>query len=88
LSQRPPASAKAAAQVTNKDTKAIAIAGQTGIAQFGAMLDNKASGSDWYANVAASFKAILVDGKNISTTLDKAATAVKKNFVAGAKDLR
>jgi maltose-binding protein MalE len=88
LSSRPPASAKAAAQVTNKDTKAIALAGQTGIAQFGAMLDNKASGSDWYANVAASFKAILVDGKNISTTLDKAATAVKKNFVAGAKDLR
>ena len=88
LSQRPPASAKAAAGVSSANTKAIALAGQKGIPQIGAMLDNKISGSNWYDTVIAAFKSILNNGANISTTLDKAATAVKKNFVEGAKSLK
>ena len=88
LSQRPPASAKAAAQVSNANTKAVALAGQKGIPQIGAMLDNKISGSNWYDTVIAAFKGILNSGKDVSSTLDKAATAVKKNFVEGAKSLK
>lgn len=88
LSQRPPASKAAAAKVTNANTKAVALAGQTGIPQIGAMLDDKTSGSNWYDTVIAAFKSILINGKSVDATLDKAAAAVKKNFVNGAKALK
>jgi len=85
-SSRPPANTAAGAVIKDARTTGIANAAKTGTPQFGAILDNKAGGSNWYDVVGSVFTNILVKGENVDKTLDDAAVILRKNFADAAKN--
>lgn len=87
LSKRPPANSLAARLVTDRQTVAIARAGQTGTPQVGALLDDKTGGANWYDVTGDIFKKILNEGANVDTTLDSAAQVLLRNFEAARRNL-
>jgi hypothetical protein len=85
-SSRPPANTAAGAVIKDARTTGIANAAKTGTPQFGAILDNKAGGSNWYDVLGSVFTNILVKGENVDKTLDDAAVILRKNFADAAKN--
>lgn len=81
-----PSPHKQVAGVQSKTLKGFAQAmAKTATPQLNNLLGNSAGGSDYYAVLSDAWNRILVKGANPTTVLNKAATVLKKNFAAGAK---
>ena len=83
-SQRPLAHITAAAQTKDKNAQGIGASSANSIRQDSPVLDDKTGGSSWY-NVTDDAMKDIFAGKDIDTTLDKAAAVLKKNFANAAK---
>ena len=82
--QRPLAHITAAAKTKDKNAAGIGAASANSIGQINGALGNKTGGADWYAVLEDAMKDIFA-GKDVSTTLDKGAAVLKKNFADHAK---
>lgn len=82
-----PSPHKQVASVQNKTLKGFAQAmAKTATPQLNNLLGNSAGGSNYYDVLTDVWNRILVKGANPTTVLNKAATVLKKNFAAGAKE--
>jgi len=81
--QRPLAHISAAAKTKDDTASGVGAGAKNAIKQLGA-LDDKTGGSNWYAVGEDAMKDIFA-GKDASTTLDKAADVLSKNFANFAK---
>jgi maltose-binding protein MalE len=82
-SQRPLAHISAAAKTKDKNAQGIGASSANSIRQLAA-LDDKTGGASWYDVAGDALKDIFA-GKDIDSTLDKAAVVLKKNFANFAK---
>jgi maltose-binding protein MalE len=82
--QRPLAHITAAAKTKGKNPQGIGASSANSIRQMSNVLDDKTGGADWYGVTGDAMKDIFA-GKDIDTTLDKAAAVLKKNFANAAK---
>ena len=87
LSQRPPASSRAVAQVTDPLTLGVGQAAAAGQPQIDVLLNDSTGGTNWYDTLTAMYKAIFEQGKDASTSINAAAAIVQKNFTHGAAGL-
>jgi arabinogalactan oligomer/maltooligosaccharide transport system substrate-binding protein len=85
-SNRPPASLAALANIASADTKAFVKAAASGMPQYGAYLDNKKSGNNWYDILGGVYTDIFVKGKDASATLDSAAPLLLANWADASKN--
>jgi hypothetical protein len=85
-SQRPLAHISAAAKTKDKNAQGIGASSANAVKQISAALDDKTGGASWYDVAGDALKDIFA-GKDIDTTLDKAAVVLSKNFANAAKDL-
>ncbi len=81
--QRPLAHISAAAKTKDKEAQGIGASSANSIRQLAA-LDDKTGGASWYDVAGDALKDIFA-GKDINSTLDKAAAVLKKNFANFAK---
>ena len=81
--QRPLAHLSAAAKTTDATAAGIGASAANSVKQLAA-LDDKTGGANWYDVTGDAFKDIFA-GKGVSTTLDKAADVLAKNFANAAK---
>lgn len=82
-----PSPHKQVAAVQSKTLKGFAQAmAATATPQLNNLLGNSAGGSNYYDVLSDAWNRILVKGADPSTVLNKAATVLKKNFAAGAKE--
>jgi len=82
-SQRPLAHISAAAKTKDKDAQGIGASSANAVRQLAA-LDDKTGGANWYDVSDNALKDIFA-GKDVDTTLDKAAGVLAKNFANWAK---
>ena len=82
-SQRPLAHISAAAKTKDKDAAGVGAASVNAIRQLAA-LDDNTGGANWYSVGEDAIKDIFA-GKDVDTTLDKAAVVLAKNFANFAK---
>jgi len=87
LSQRPPASAAAVAQVSDPLTLGVGKAAAAGQPQIDALLNDSTGGTNWYDTLGAMYKAMFEQGKDPATTINAAAAIVQKNFTHAAAGL-
>jgi hypothetical protein len=85
-SQRPLAHISAAAKTKDKNAQGIGASSANAVKQLSAALDDKTGGASWYDVAGDALKDIFA-GKDIDTTLDKAAVVLSKNFANAAKDM-
>jgi maltose-binding protein MalE len=85
-SQRPLAHISAAAKTKDKNAQGIGASSANAVKQISAALDDKTGGASWYDVAGDALKDIFA-GKDIDTTLDKAAVVLSKNFANAAKDM-
>ena len=83
-SQRPLAHIEAAADTKDADAAGLGQASRNAVQQLNAPLGDKTGGADWYAVSDDALKDIFA-GKDLNTTLDKAAAILAKNFANAAK---
>ncbi len=83
-SQRPLAHLEAAAKTKDVDAAGLGQASRNAVQQLNAPLGDKTGGADWYAVSDDALKDIFA-GKDLNTTLDKAAAILAKNFANAAK---
>ncbi len=83
-SQRPLAHIEAAAETKDEDAAGLGQASRNAVQQLNAPLGDKTGGADWYAVSDDALKDIFA-GKDLNTTLDKAAAILAKNFANAAK---
>jgi arabinogalactan oligomer / maltooligosaccharide transport system substrate-binding protein len=81
--QRPLAHLSAAAKTKDATAAGIGASAANSVKQLGA-LDDKTGGANWYDVSNDALKDIFA-GKGVSTTLDKAADVLAKNFANAAK---
>ena len=82
-----PSPHKQVAAVQSKTLKGFAQAmAKTATPQLNNLLGNSTGGSNYYDVLTDVWNRILVKGANPTTVLNKAATVLKKNFAAGAKE--
>jgi arabinogalactan oligomer/maltooligosaccharide transport system substrate-binding protein len=81
--QRPLAHISAAAKTKDDTAAGVGAGAKNAIKQLGA-LDDKTGGANWYDVSGDALKDIFA-GKDIDTTLDKAAAVLSKNFANFAK---
>lgn len=82
--QRPLAHISAAAATKDADAAGLGQASRNAVQQLNAPLGDKTGGADWYAVSDDALKDIFA-GKDLNTTLDKAAAILAKNFANAAK---
>ena len=82
--QRPLAHITAAAKTKDADAAGLGQASRNAVQQLNAPLGDKTGGADWYAVSDDALKDIFA-GKDLNTTLDKAAAILAKNFANAAK---
>ena len=82
--QRPLAHLTASMKTKDVDASGIGTSSRNAVAQLGAPLDNNTGGANWYAVSDDALKDIFA-GKDLDTTLDKAAATLAKNFADAAK---
>ena len=82
--QRPLAHIEAAAATKDADAAGLGQASRNAVQQLNAPLGDKTGGADWYAVSDDALKDIFA-GKDLNTTLDKAAAILAKNFANAAK---
>jgi hypothetical protein len=82
--QRPLAHISAAAKTKGKNPQGIGASSANAIRQMSNVLDDKTGGASWYDVAGDALKDIFA-GKDIDSTLDKAAAVLKKNFANAAK---
>jgi len=82
--QRPLAHLSAAAKTKDVDAAGLGQASRNAVQQLNAPLGDKTGGADWYAVSDDALKDIFA-GKDLNTTLDKAAAILAKNFANAAK---
>jgi maltose-binding protein MalE len=82
--QRPLAHIAAAAATKDEDAAGLGQASRNAVQQLNAPLGDKTGGADWYAVSDDALKDIFA-GKDLNTTLDKAAAVLAKNFANAAK---
>ena len=82
--QRPLAHISAAAKTKDKNAQGIGASSANAVKQLSAALDDKTGGANWYSVSDDALKDIFA-GKDINTTLDKAAAVLAKNFANAAK---
>jgi arabinogalactan oligomer/maltooligosaccharide transport system substrate-binding protein len=82
--QRPLAHIAAAAATKDADAAGLGQASRNAVQQLNAPLGDKTGGADWYALSDNALKDIFA-GKDMDTTLDKAAAVLAKNFANAAK---
>jgi maltose-binding protein MalE len=83
-SQRPLAHIAAAAKTKDKNAQGIGASSVNAVKEISAALDAKTGGASWYDVSGDALKDIFA-GKDIDSTLDKAAVVLKKNFADYAK---
>jgi arabinogalactan oligomer/maltooligosaccharide transport system substrate-binding protein len=82
--QRPLAHIEAAAATKDVDAAGLGQASRNAVQQLNGPLGDKTGGADWYAVSDDALKDIFA-GKDLNTTLDKAAVILAKNFANAAK---
>ena len=82
--QRPLAHLAAAAATKDADAAGIGQSSRNAVPQISGALDDKTGGASWYDVSNDALKDIFA-GKDINTTLDKAAAVLAKNFANYAK---
>ena len=82
--QRPLAHLAAAAATKDADAAGIGQSSRNAVPQLSGALDDKTGGASWYDVSNDALKDIFA-GKDINTTLDKAAAVLAKNFANYAK---
>jgi arabinogalactan oligomer / maltooligosaccharide transport system substrate-binding protein len=82
--QRPLAHLEAAEATKDADAAGIGQSSRNAVPQLSAALDNKTGGASWYDVSSDALKDIFA-GKDLNTTLDKAAAVLAKNFADAAK---
>ena len=82
--QRPLAHIEAAAATKDVDAAGLGQASRNAVQQLNGPLGDKTGGADWYAVSDDALKDIFA-GKDLDTTLDKAAAILAKNFANAAK---
>jgi arabinogalactan oligomer/maltooligosaccharide transport system substrate-binding protein len=81
---RPLAHLSAAEKTKDVDAAGLGQASRNAVPQLNAPLGDKTGGADWYAVSDDALKDIFA-GKDLNTTLDKAAAILAKNFANAAK---
>jgi maltose-binding protein MalE len=82
--QRPLAHIAAAAATKDADAAGLGQSSRNAVQQLNGPLGDKTGGADWYAVSDNALKDIFA-GKDLNTTLDKAAAVLAKNFANAAK---
>jgi maltose-binding protein MalE len=83
-SQRPLAHLTASAKTKDKNAAGIGVSSRNGVAQLNGPLGDNTGGANWYDVSNDALKDIFA-GKDVDTTLDKAAAVLAKNFANAAK---